>query len=137
VGLRIGLYAEEKRKILHCRDSNPSRPARSPSLYRLSYPDSHLKGVLHKSLPSVCASVCVSILLLQSNGSVKCIPPFGARQRLGKHVSAATNTPNNRRIVGLIIFYAVRVLSKESLGVCLCIPLSLLGNKSVKIFPRQ
>jgi hypothetical protein len=27
-------------KLLHCRESKPGRPARSPSIYRLSYPDS-------------------------------------------------------------------------------------------------
>jgi hypothetical protein len=37
---KAGLDAVEKRKILHCRESNAGRPARSPSLYRLSYPDS-------------------------------------------------------------------------------------------------
>jgi hypothetical protein len=58
-------------------------------------------------------------------------------QRLGKHVPAATNTCNNRRIVGPVIFYVVRVLSKDSLSACLFIPLSLLGNNSVKTFPRQ
>jgi hypothetical protein len=42
-----------------------------------------------------------------------------------------------KRIVGRIIFYAVRVLSKESLWVYLCIPLSLLGINSVNTFPRQ
>jgi hypothetical protein len=38
VGPRVGLDDVEKRKIVHCRESNPGRPARSPSLYRLSYP---------------------------------------------------------------------------------------------------
>jgi hypothetical protein len=42
--------------------------------------------------------------------SVKCIPPFVARERFGKYVPVATNTRNNRRIVGRVIFYAVRVL---------------------------
>jgi hypothetical protein len=38
-----------------------------------------------------------------------------ARQRLGKNVSAATNTRRyNRRIVGRVVFCADRVLSKES-----------------------
>jgi hypothetical protein len=41
-------------------------------------------------------------------------PLIVARQRFGKHVPVTTNTPNNRRIVGGI-FYAVRVVSKESL----------------------
>jgi hypothetical protein len=42
VGPGAGLDAEDKRKIVHCPKSNPGRPARSPSLYRLSYPDSVL-----------------------------------------------------------------------------------------------
>jgi hypothetical protein len=37
---RAGLDAVEKRKILHCRESNPGRPARTPSLSPLRYPDS-------------------------------------------------------------------------------------------------
>jgi hypothetical protein len=40
VGPRDGLDAVEERKILPCRESNPGRPARSPSLYRLNHPDS-------------------------------------------------------------------------------------------------
>jgi hypothetical protein len=56
----------------------------------------------------------------------KCIPPFIARQRLSKHVPAATNTHKSRRTVG-----------RACLWVCLCIPLSLLGNNSVKKFPQQ
>jgi hypothetical protein len=86
----------------------------------------HLNGVLHKSLPSVCVSVCVSLLSLLRKTWIKCILPFIARQRLGKHVPAATNTHNNRRIYGRVCLW-----------VCLCIPLSLLGNISVKKFPRQ
>jgi hypothetical protein len=93
----------------------------------------HLNGVLHN--PSH-QCVCVFLLSLLGKGSVKCIPPFVARQRLDKHVPAATNT-DSRRIVGRITFYAVRVLSKVSLWVCLYIPISLLGNNSVKTFLRQ
>jgi hypothetical protein len=37
-----------------------------------------------------------------------------ARQRLGKHASAATNTPNEGRFV----FYAIHIVSKESLWIC-------------------
>jgi hypothetical protein len=36
---RSRLDAVEKRKVLPCRESNPERPALSPSLYRLCYPD--------------------------------------------------------------------------------------------------
>jgi hypothetical protein len=85
-----------------------------------------LNGVLHKSLPSVFVSVCVSLICLLGKGSVKCIPPFIARQLLGKHVPAATNTRNIWRIAGRVCLW-----------VCLCIPLLLLGNNSVKTFTRQ
>jgi hypothetical protein len=54
-----------------------------------------------------------------------CISPFGAGQRTGKHVPAATNTCNSSRIVGRMIFCTVLALSKESLWVCMCIPLLL------------
>jgi hypothetical protein len=39
-GLRVGLDAVEKKEVLSCRESNQGFPARSPSQYRLSYPDS-------------------------------------------------------------------------------------------------
>jgi hypothetical protein len=48
-----------------------------------------------------------------------CIRPIVARQRLRNRVSAVTNTCNSRRIVGRVIFCAIRVLSKESVRVCL------------------
>jgi hypothetical protein len=87
--------------------------------------------------PPSSLSICLSLLSLQDNGSVNCISRFGTRQRPGKHVPAATNTRNNRRIVGRVIFYAVRVLSNGSLWVCLCILLSLYCKNSVKTFTRQ
>jgi hypothetical protein len=40
VDSKAGLDAVEKRKSLACRESNPVPAIRSPSLYRLSYPDS-------------------------------------------------------------------------------------------------
>jgi hypothetical protein len=81
---RVGLDAVQKRRNLHCRESNLSRPARSPPLYWLSYPDSsHQPGCLYL------------------------YPPILARQQLGKHVPAPMNIRNSRRIVG-------RVLWKES-----------------------
>jgi hypothetical protein len=55
-----------------------------------------------------------------------CIPPFIARQPLSEHVTAATNTRNNRRIVG-----------RMCLWVCQCISLLLLSNYSVETFPLQ
>jgi hypothetical protein len=97
----------------------------------------HLNGILQKCVPLVCVPVCVSLVSSLGKGSLKCIPPFCDRQRLCKPVPAATNTRNNRRIVGCVIFSAVRVLLKESMGVCLRVPLSLLSNNSVKKFPQQ
>jgi hypothetical protein len=84
----------------------------------------HLNGILHKSLPSVCVFVCI-------------FPPIILTQWLGEHVPVATNTCNNRRIVGRVIFYVVHVISKERLCVCLCIPLSLQGSSLVNTFPWQ
>jgi hypothetical protein len=66
-----------------------------------------------------------------------CIPPIAARQRFGRHVPMAINTRNKGRFVGDVVFCTVRVVSQESLWVCLCIPLSLLGNDSVNMFLRQ
>jgi hypothetical protein len=73
----------------------------------------HLNDVLHKSLPSVCVSVCVSLFSLLS-------------KRLGKHVPAPTNTSNN-----------IMIFKRLCLWVCLCIPLLLLDNNSVTTYPRQ
>jgi hypothetical protein len=47
-----------------------------------------------------------------------CISLIVGKQRLGKHVPAAINTRNNTIIVGRVAFYAVRLVSKESLWVC-------------------
>jgi hypothetical protein len=88
----------------------------------------HLKGLLHKSVPSVCVPVCVSLLSLLDNCSVKFIPPFFASQLLGRHVPAATNTLNS----------AICVLSKERLCVCLgrrrflCGPCHIRGGSVAK-----
>jgi hypothetical protein len=43
-----------------------------------------------------------------------CLYAYVARQQLGKNVTAATNAHNNRRILGRVVFYAVRVVSMES-----------------------
>jgi hypothetical protein len=69
------------------------------------------------SLPSACASVCISLLSLLGKGSVQSILPYFARQRLGIHVPAAKNTRNNRITVWCVWLW-----------VCLRIPLSLLGK---------
>jgi hypothetical protein len=58
----------------------------------------HLNGVLHTSLSPVCVYVYTAII---------------AKQRLGRHVPVAANTRNNRRIVGVVVFCTVRVVSKK------------------------
>jgi hypothetical protein len=68
--------------------------------------------------------MCIFLSSL-GNGSVNCITPFIARQRLYTHVPVATNT-RNRPIV-----------RRVSLWVCLCTPLASLGNNSIKTFPRK
>jgi hypothetical protein len=72
-----------------------------------------LNGLLHRSLSSVLVFVRVS-------------PRIVARQRLRRHDPVAKNTRNNRRIIGVVVFYTGPVVPKESLWVCLCVPLSLL-----------
>jgi hypothetical protein len=52
-----------------------------------------------------------------------CIPPYVVRQLLGRHIPLATNTRNNRRIVGGVVFYKVRVVSKEILWVSVYSPI--------------
>jgi hypothetical protein len=71
--------------------------------------------------PSVCVSVCVSLLSFLGLVSVKCM-----EQRLHIHIPALVNLRNNRRILGLVCLWA-----------CMCIPLSLFGKKSAKMFLRQ
>jgi hypothetical protein len=61
------------------------------------------RASFHKSLPSICVSVYVTLLSLQVIGSVKCILLFGARQQLDIDVPAATNTSSNRRTVGGVV----------------------------------
>jgi hypothetical protein len=77
---------------------------------------------INPSHQSVCLYVC--LLSLLGKGSVKYISSFIARQLLGKHVPAATNTRNNRIIVGRV-------------SLCIYVSLSLLLNNLVKAFPRQ
>jgi hypothetical protein len=61
----------------------------------------HLNGVLHTSLPLFCVFIHVS--------------PIFARQRLAKNVAGTTNTQEKKiELLDLVIFYAVRVVSKES-----------------------
>jgi hypothetical protein len=69
----------------------------------------HLNGLLHKLFPSVC--VCMSI------------PLSFSRQRLGKHIPAATNTRNNRIVVCIV---SMRSLYHNGESVGLCVPKSKL-----------
>jgi hypothetical protein len=55
---------------------------------------------------------------LLANGSVKYICPFIARQQLGKHVRAATNTRISRRIIGRVSvgLLSSGIVTTEQLG---------------------
>jgi hypothetical protein len=68
----------------------------------------HLNGVLHKFLPSVCVLVCVSLLSLLGNVSVNCNPLSV------KGNNSAKTFPWQWRIIGGIVLYLVYVVSKES-----------------------
>jgi hypothetical protein len=70
-------------------------------------------------IPPISLSVWLSLLSLLGKGSVKWIPPFTVRQRLDKHVPAATNTSN-----------FIRIVESVCLWVSLYFHLSLLRNNS-------
>jgi hypothetical protein len=78
---------------------------------------SHFNGVLHKSLPSVCASVPLSSL---GNGSVNTFP----RQRI-------------HAIELLGASFPMLSVSIKGESVRLCMLLLLLGNRSINNFPPQ
>jgi hypothetical protein len=60
------------------------------------------------------APVSTACFINVSHQSV-CLYVYVARQRLCKHVTAATNTRYNIRIAGRAFFYTVCVVPKESL----------------------
>jgi hypothetical protein len=75
-------------------------------------------------MPSINLCVCMfSFLSLLGNSSAKTLP----RQQIR----------NNRKIIGRIIFCAVRVISKENLWVYLCLPLSFRDIGSANTFPLR
>jgi hypothetical protein len=97
----------------------------------------HLNYFLRKSLPSICVFVCVSVLSLLGNGSVKCIHPFGARQWLGKHFHTANEYTQQWKNYSMRHFLWGPCLIKGGyVGLSMYL-LSLLNNNSVKTFPRQ
>jgi hypothetical protein len=63
--------------------------------------------------------------------------PIVARQRLVKPLPAVKYAHNNRGIIGRVVFYAVCVLSTESLWVCLCIPPIIARQRLGKHVPAQ
>jgi hypothetical protein len=85
-----------------------------------------LSGLLYESLLSIYVSVYVSLLSSLGKVSVKCMPPFIARKVIGKHVPAVTNTEQQEYCWTIV-----------RMGLCVCIPLSLLSNNSAKTFPQQ
>jgi hypothetical protein len=80
--------------------------------------------LLHKSRSSVFVPVCKSLLSLLGNGLVNTFP----WQRIHATIELLNASFSMRSIY---------VLSKVTLWVCLFIPLLLLGNNYLKMFPRQ
>jgi hypothetical protein len=62
-------------------------------------------------------------------------PHIVARKRLDKNLTATTNTRNNRRVVDAL--FSMWSVSYQRRVHSLCIPLSFLGENSVKTFSRQ
>jgi hypothetical protein len=56
---------------------------------------------------------------------------------LNKHVPAETNTLNNERIVGQIVFSVLHVISEGSLWIYLWIPLLLPSNSLINTLLQQ
>jgi hypothetical protein len=67
VGLRIGFDAVENKEILLCRESNPGRPACSPSLYRLSYADSEIKWFIVSFMLTLILTTINGLCLLEEH----------------------------------------------------------------------
>jgi hypothetical protein len=82
-----------------------------------------LSDILHKSLPSVCVSVCVSPVVLLHSGSVYMF----LQQRIRE---TKMNCWTHHFPCG------PRHMKGESV-VCLYVPLSFQGNGSVNTFPQQ
>jgi hypothetical protein len=61
-----GLHGVEKRQILHCQESKPDRPARNPSLYRLSYHKMFLMTDISKPLQKKTYTVSAKIFKTES-----------------------------------------------------------------------
>jgi hypothetical protein len=86
VSPRAGLNAVGKIKILPCREKNQDHPASSPSLYRLSYPDSSSGALVDSEnllfynsriMPMACSGFCDFHFLRGLPGSYL---PSGLRQ---------------------------------------------------------
>jgi hypothetical protein len=72
----------------------------------------HLNSVLRKSLPSVCFYICILHSLL-GNGSVR-IPLSLLGNGSVKRYRGNEYTSNNRIIVGRVVFYAARMVSRKA-----------------------
>jgi hypothetical protein len=87
----------------------------------------HLNGVLPKSIPTICVSVCVILLSLLDNGSVNTFPLQRIHSTAGQVLdmwaciplsllgnNSVKTLPRQRKIVGGVVFYAVYIVSKQS-----------------------
>jgi hypothetical protein len=64
VGPMADLNTVENTSMLHCRESNPALPARTPSLYRLKYPGSPRMGDWRESILSCTCMRMVALPLV-------------------------------------------------------------------------
>jgi hypothetical protein len=114
-----------------------------PSCYCLCIPPILTSHCRNQSLWNlICASIIMAperiwtVYFINVSHQCVCLNVYVARQRLDKTVTAATNTHATLKELLDSSFFAVRVVWK-SLWLCLCIPLSSLGNGSANMFPLQ
>jgi hypothetical protein len=103
IGVRLGKFPMVRRNLFFRRSWAESWP-----FYKTS------SRTAQKTPPSI-----LPLWLVYFPCVYLSLPPIVARQLPGcyatarKHVSVAANTHNNRKIVGRIVFYAIRVVSLE------------------------
>jgi hypothetical protein len=97
-----GPWAVEKRKILPCRDSNPADPARSSSLYRLSYPEGFIG-------------------LFSDRNFFKCITKYPCSIQDSDHVTDVTAWKLERFFIYHTLYHTEDLLTlRETVNTALC-----------------
>jgi hypothetical protein len=91
----------EGKKLLHCRESKPGRPARSSSLYRLSYPKSWIISLLYVFRWPVCLDYSAGVVALVWKASSTPLMKPQLRDRVsGLHSLGVTFPPHDSSYVG-------------------------------------